>query len=367
MSKLKYGIIGCGAILPTHADAIRGAAGAELTAIYDLVPEKAEAASTKLDVKTASSLDDLFSQVDVVTLAVPSGLHATIGIKAAAAGKHVLSEKPVDITYQAAMNLVDACESAGVTLGCISQHRFAGDIQKLREAAQGGGLGRLIFGDATIKWYRTQAYYDSGDWRGTWNLDGGGCLMNQGVHYVDMIQWVMGGVESVQAQVRTATHNIEVEDIATALVTYKNGAIGTIRGSTACYPGWSENLEVHGEYGSVLIEGDKIKFWEVDPSAPLDDSPYGKGIKKQPTPSVHVHDKAEDNGGGSSDPTAIWGEQHRLQIEDFTQSVLAGRQPFMTGRDALEPLAVILAIYKSAQQDGSRVYIDEVRSSSRRP
>lgn len=364
MKKLKFGIIGCGAIQPVHADAINGVEAAELTAVYDIVPEKGKAAAKKLGIKCASSLNDLFKQVDAVTLAVPSGLHGVVGKKAAAAGKHILSEKPIDVTYKAALGLIEFCEEAGVTLGCVSQHRFASDIQKLREAAQGGGLGRLVMGDSTIKWYRTQAYYDSGDWRGTWKLDGGGCLMNQGVHYVDMIQWVMGGVESVQAVCRTAAHtNIEVEDIATALVTFRNGAIGTVRGSTACYPGWGENIEVHGEYGSVLIEGDKVKFWEVDPSAPLDSSPYGKGVLKQPTPSVHVHDKEEEKGGGAADPTAIWGEQHRLQIEDFTHAVLEGRRPFITGRDALEPLAVILAIYKSAKAGGKRVFIDEVRKS----
>jgi predicted dehydrogenase len=353
---VRYGIIGCGAIHATHAQALANIEGAKLTAFYDVVPERACAAADKFGVAAAKSLRSLFNSVDAVCLCVPSGLHAKLGVQAAKAGKHVVSEKPIDVSQKAAESLIKACRTAGVKFTTISQHRFASDIRRLRDAAQAGELGPLIAGDAYIKWYRTQAYYDSGDWRGTWALDGGGCLMNQGVHYVDMIQWIMGGVKSVQAITRTAAHNIEVEDIALAMVEYKNGAIGVIQGSTSFFPGLAERLEVHGKVGSVVIEGDRTKVWEVDPSAE-DGSFYGRGVGAQPTPNVHSHGEGEKDKNAAADPSALWTEQHRLQLEDFTQAIVDDRDPYITGEMAIEPLKVILAIYKSAKKNGARVEV----------
>lgn len=355
---LRFGVIGCGAIHGNHCDSLNRATGATLAAVCDVVSDKAEAAAAKFGGTAVTSLEELWPLVDAVTVCVPSGDHAKIGAEAAKRGKHVLVEKPVDITLANAASLVDACEQAGVKHACISQHRFAHDIRELREAAQGGGLGKLIQGDAYIKWYRTQAYYDSGDWRGTWALDGGGCLMNQGVHYVDMLQWVMGGVKSVQAQVRTAAHSIEVEDLATALVEFNNGAIGVLVGSTSAYPGISERLEVHGTGGSVFIEADKVKTWETVAEGG-ETGPYGRGITKQPVPNLELMGE-EQGASGASDPSAIWGEQHFLQIQDFVDSIHQNRKPFMDCRDALEPLKVILAVYESARKDGIRVKTSDV-------
>lgn len=349
---LRIGVIGCGAIHSVHCEALQQVEGAKLAAVYDIVGEKACQASDRFGVPGAPTLDALCEAVDAVTVCVPSGLHAEVGIAAARHGKHVLVEKPIDVTLGAATELVEVCEKNAVTLGVISQHRFSSAVRRLHGAAQSGELGRLLEGDAYIKWYRTQAYYDTGDWRGTAKLDGG-CLLNQGVHYIDMIQWVMGGVRAVQAQVRTTAHDIECEDIAAALVEYRNGAIGVIQGSTSFYPGMAERLEVHGVYGSVIIEGDHPKLWKIDAEGAAQGL-YGGGVMMQPTPSLHTHD-SEQAGGGAADPTAAWGEQHRLQIQDFVDSVLSGREPFMTGRMGLEPLRVISAIYESSRAGGAKV------------
>ena len=354
---VKYGVIGCGAIHGVHCEAIKGVGNAELVGVFDIHPEKSAKTAEKHGVYCSPSLTELLEQVDAVTVCVPSGLHAEIGIQAALAGKHVLVEKPIDVTLQSALSLVEACEKANVKLGTISQHRFSDQVRRLHDTAQSGGFGTLLQGDAYIKWYRTQAYYDSGDWRGTWKLDGGGCLINQGVHYIDMIQWIMGGVKAVQAQVRTSAHNIEVEDIANALIEYKNGAVGVIQGSTSFFPGLAERLEVHGKHGSVIIEGDRTKLWKIDAEAAAEGL-YGGGVLMQPTPSLHLHDQDEVVANAASDPTAVWGEQHRLQIEDFTNAILEDREPAMTGRMALEPLKIIMAIYESSRKGGARVEIE---------
>jgi len=348
-------VIGCGVVHGTHCDALANVDGAKLTGVYDVVPERSKASGEKYGVPAAESLEALFDLVDVVNICVPSGLHAEIGTKAAKAGKHVLCEKPIDVTYEKALGLVEGCEMAGVTLGVISQHRFSTDMRQLHDLAHDGSFGRLLQGDCYNKWYRSQKYYDSGDWRGTWALDGGGCLMNQGVHYIDMIQWVMGGVKAVQAQTRTASHErIEVEDIANALVEYKNGAVGVIQGSTSFYPGMAERLEVHGVFGSAVIEGDRMKFLKID-AENCGQGLYGDGVNKQPTPSVHLHGESAGAATGSSDPTAAFGMQHQLQIQDFVKAVTDGKPPYLTGRAALEPLKIILAIYESGRNGGSRV------------
>ena len=349
MNELRFGILGCGNISKTHAVAVTNARGALLSAVCDIVESKAGDLGAKFGVPFFSDCEAFFKEVDVVLVCLPSGMHAEYAVRAANQGKHVLTEKPLDITFANGIRMVEQCESAGVTLGCISQHRFARDVQALKAAAESGELGKLIEGDAYIKWYRSQGYYDSAGWRGTYEMDGGGCLMNQGVHYIDMIQWIMGGVASVQARARTAMHSIEVEDQAMAIVEYNNGALGVIQGSTATYPGLSERLEVHGTMGSVVVEGDRAKIWTVKPT----DQHEAFG------PMVSLGQPKEL----TDDPTLKdWDELHRLQIENFAQSILNSQAPFITGRQALEPLKVILAIYESVRRGGSKVTLDEIAS-----
>ncbi|MBC8063710.1 MAG: Gfo/Idh/MocA family oxidoreductase [Chlorobia bacterium] len=358
MSEVRFGLIGCGVIYKTHADALAKIDGAKLVAVHDIVHEKACEAADLYHCAPAKTIQELCELSDAVIVCTPSGLHAEVGVQVAQSGRHVMVEKPIDTTRAKAQSLVDAAKLAGVKLATISQHRFSSAIQRTREAAQNGELGDLLAGDAYVKWYRTQAYYDSGDWRGTWALDGGGCLINQGIHMIDMIQWIMGGVKSVQAQVRTASHDIEVEDIAQALIEYKNGAIGLIYGSTSFYPGLAERLEVHGKHGTVILEGDRVKMWKADPVAAAEGL-YGGGVMMQPTPNQHTADQNEADLVASSidDPTSKWGEQHRLQLEDFTWAILDGREPFITGEASMEPLKIIMAIYQSAKEDGRRIYL----------
>lgn len=353
---VRIGIVGCGAIYKTHAQAVLRIPEADLAGFFDIVPERSREAEAAFSRPAFPSLNELLENCDAVSVCVPSGLHAEVGVAAAKAGRHVLVEKPIDVALDAATRLVRECRASGVKLSVVSQHRFAPDILRLRSAIEEGELGALVEGDAYIKWYRTQAYYDSGDWRGTWTLDGGGCLMNQGIHYIDMVQWLMGGVRSVQAQVRTAAHAIEVEDVACALVEYRNGSIGVIQGSTSFFPGFGERLEIHGRYGTVVIEGDVAKCWEIDDARGGDTSPYGRGVYAQPTPKFAV--AAETQIPTDAETAAErWIEQHRLQIEDFVSAVAKDREPFITGEAALEPLKVILAIYESARSGGVSVKV----------
>ncbi|HEY4025894.1 MAG TPA: Gfo/Idh/MocA family oxidoreductase, partial [Candidatus Dormibacteraeota bacterium] len=252
-----FGIIGCGVIAPFHARAVGELPNARLVAVADVIPERAGRLAAEFGAEAHTEVDALLARpdVDVVSVCVPSGLHAEIGVRAAAAGKHVVVEKPIDITLEAADRLIAACRDRGVTMTVISQNRFRPAVQRLRELIDAGRLGRLVVGDAVVKWYRSQDYYDSGDWRGTWALDGGGSLMNQGVHYTDLLQWMMGPVDRVFARCATATHErIEVEDVAVALLHFASGAVGVLEASTAVYPGLSERLEVTGTGGTVIIE-----------------------------------------------------------------------------------------------------------------
>jgi predicted dehydrogenase len=359
VNAVRFGVVGCGAICGVHADGIKGSDGAELVGFFDVVPERSAEASNRHGGHAFASLEELLGRVDAVCVCVPSGTHAEVALAAADQGVHVLCEKPIEVTLAKALRMVEACEGR-VKMGVISQHRFAPDIQRLRERILQGDLGKPIACDIRIKWYRTQAYYDSGDWRGTWEQDGGGCLMNQGVHYIDMGQWIMGGIRSVQAQTRTLAHErIEVEDIANALLEFENGAVGVLQGSTSYYPGFVEKIEVHGTWGTAVIEGDLLKVDEVDAEA-AGQGLYGKGVMSQPAPNIAVHGV----GGVESSVAVPWGEQHRLQIQDFTEAIRTDRDPFITGRDALQPLAAILAVYESARRGGAKVTLEEVAASA---
>ncbi len=335
------GIVGCGVIAPFHARSAAALPNAELRAVMDIVPEAAQKRAEEFGVEAYTDLDAMLARedIDVICVCVPSGLHAEIGVRAARARKHILVEKPIDITLEAADRLIDACHEYNVKLGVISQHRFGAGMVQVREALTAGRFGKLILGDAIIKWYRTQGYYDSGDWRGTWALDGGGALMNQGVHYVDQLQWMMGPVKSIYARAATSAHNIEVEDIAIAILNFENGAIGTIEGSTAVYPGLPERLEITGTEGTAVIEAGKVKVWEFKDEKG-EASAYGNKVKPEEATAVAT---------GSADPAAIPSAGHQAQLANLIASIEGDRDPAITGEDARRPLEIILAIYESAR------------------
>jgi UDP-N-acetyl-2-amino-2-deoxyglucuronate dehydrogenase len=336
-----FGIIGCGVIAPFHARAIAELPQARLVAVADAVAERARDVASDFGVE-ALEVDALLGRpdIDIVCVCVPSGAHAEVGARAAAAGKHVVVEKPIEVTLEAADRLIKACEDKGVKLCVISQHRWDAGVQELKQLADSGRLGRLVLGDAIVKWYRTQQYYESGDWRGTLKLDGGGALMNQGVHYVDLLQWVMGPVERVVARTRTSAHpHIEVEDIAIALLTFAGGAVGVLECSTAVYPGLSERLEVTGTGGTAIVEAGELKLRELKEEKG-ETSPYGgKATTSRQDPAQ----------AAASNPADISYAGHREQLRDLLGAIDTGRKPAIDGAEARKPLEIILAAYESAR------------------
>jgi predicted dehydrogenase len=337
-----FGIVGCGVIAPFHAKAIAELPGARLVAVTDAVTERARDVATDFGAEPLD-LDALLarSDIDVVCVCVPSGGHAEIGIRAAAAGKHVVVEKPIEVTLEAADRLIVACRDHGVMLSVISQHRWDQGVQALKELVDSGKLGRLVLGDAIVKWYRTQQYYESGDWRGTWRLDGGGALMNQGVHYVDLLQWVMGPVDRVFARSRTSAHeDIEVEDIAIAVLSFANGAVGVLECSTAVYPGLGERLEVTGTGGTAIVEAGELKLRELNEEKG-ETAPYGG--------KASASNDGKPNAAAAANPADISYIGHREQLRDVLHAIDSGGKPAIDGAEARKPLEIILAVYESAR------------------
>jgi UDP-N-acetyl-2-amino-2-deoxyglucuronate dehydrogenase len=340
-SRHGFGIIGCGVIAPFHAKAIAELPNARLVAVADSVDERARDLASDFDVEPLD-VDALLARpdIDVVCVCVPSGAHAELGARAAAAGKHVVVEKPIEVTLEAADRLIDACKHHGVMLSVISQHRWDAGVQALKNLADSDQLGRLVLGDAIVKWYRTQQYYESGDWRGTLKLDGGGALMNQGVHYVDLLQWVMGPVQRVFARMSTSAHeHIEVEDIAVAVLSFAGGAVGVIECSTAVYPGLSERLEVTGTGGTAIVEAGQLELRELKEEKG-ETSPYGGTATASRQDPAHA---------AASNPADISYAGHREQLRDVLDAIDTGRKPAVDGAEARKPLEIILAAYESAR------------------
>ena len=335
---VRFGIIGCGVIAPWHAISISRVEGARLVAVCDCIREKAEKLAADWGKpKVYVGYHDLLADpdVDAVCICTPSGMHADMGVDAAQAGKHVLAEKPIDIDLARIDRMIAACRQAEVKLAVIFQRRTSPVWNKVREAVHSGRLGRMVLGDAYLKYYRSQEYYDSGDWRGTWALDGGGALMNQGVHCVDVLQWIMGPVEHVFAYADHLVRRIEVEDTAVAALRFASGAFGVIEGTTSVSPGMDHRLEFHGEHGTIRVDGEKIVAWDV---------PGDEPAKEQGTGGVDIK-----IGTAASDPTAIGTEGHQAQVEDLVRSIRGDRDPLVTGEEARKAVEVILAIYRSAR------------------
>jgi len=338
-----FGIVGTGVIAALHAAAIRTLPGARLAAVTDVVAGAAGAFAAARGCAAEPDLDALLARpdVDVVCVCVPSGLHAEIGVRAARAGKHLAVEKPVDVTLAAADRLIEAARTAGVALTVISQHRFDPGLVELKRLIDEGALGRLVLGEASTKWYRTQAYYDSAGWRGTWAMDGGS-LMNQGVHYVDLLRWCMGPVTEVTAVCATQAHQVEVEDTALALVRFASGAVGTIMSTTAAYPGFPQRLEITGTGGTVIVEDGRITRRAL--TGQDDHGPDGTGEASTGEAST-----GEASTGAAADPAAIEVASHAAQLADLLAAVAGEREPAVGGQDGRDALEIICAVYESAR------------------
>ncbi len=363
MSRLRFAIVGCGVIHGTHIDAIKALqAEAQLVAVCDEISERADATAQKEGVRAFYELDALldWGNFDVLCVCTPSGLHATCGIQGAKAGKHIVCEKPIDVSLEAADALISACKENHVKLEVISQHRHATGFRQLRSWLDEGKLGDLVYGESVTKWYRTQAYYDSGGWRGTWDLDGGGALMNQGVHYADMLRWLMGPVASVSATMATRAHErIEVEDIVSATISFKNGAVGTLLASSALYPGYKTSLEVYGTHGTVLIDDSRVRH-----------AHFAEGNEEQSMFGVKSGDPLIKDGlftatgepshkgaivHGAGDPTAIALGGHVAHLKDLIDCVHTGKETYMNGQEARNALELVVTVYESAKNGGKRI------------
>jgi predicted dehydrogenase len=323
-----------------HAKAIADIRGARLIGGFDTFAPSAERFARANDCKSYGRLKDLLAdpEIDIVTIGTPSGAHLEPAVAAARAGKHIIVEKPLEVTLKRCDRIIRECEKAGVVLSTIFPSRFHESSQLLKRAVDAGRFGRLTVGDAYVKWYRTQEYYDSGAWRGTWKLDGGGALMNQAIHSVDLLYWLMGPVKRINAHTATLAHQrIEVEDVAVASLEFENRALGVIEASTAIYPGMLKRIEIHGSEGTAVLREEDLTVWDFARPNRAD-----AALKKRMAAKTKT-------GGGASDPAAIGHHGHTAQFKDVIKAIKSGSTPLVDGHEGRRSVEIILAIYKSAE------------------
>jgi UDP-N-acetyl-2-amino-2-deoxyglucuronate dehydrogenase len=334
MKKTGIGIIGTGAIAGKHADAIKELDNGELIAMCSSNPERARSATSKYQIKTYSDISDFLKHpgLDIVCICTASGQHYEPTIQAANAGKHVIVEKPIEINLERADKMIQTCSENGVKFGVIFQNRFNPEYIKIKNAIKEGKLGKLLMGNAYVNWFRDEAYYNTSPWKGTLKGDGGGALINQAIHTIDLLLDCMGEVQSVFGKTSTLYHSIEGEDTAAAMVNFSSGAMGTITASTAIYPGYPERLEIYGTKGSVILEGGKITAWNIQGESPVYTIPSSK-------PS-----------SGASDPMSIGHQWHMFQYRDFLNAIIGERDPLVSGEEGKKSLKLITAIYESSRE-----------------
>lgn len=338
MKEIRHGIIGCGTIAKWHAFAVnelKEKSAVRLAGCADFNPAHAKSFAAQYEnVKAFESVEEMLNsdEIDSVSICTPSGLHAEQAIMAAKAGKHIVVEKPMAITTEQLNAIEDACEKYNVTLTSVCQMRFYPAFARTKKAVESGELGKMVYGDAYMKFNRTREYYASAGWRGTWSMDGGGALMNQGIHGVDLLLYIMGDVKSVYARSSTLIHDIEVEDTAVAMIEYESGAMGVIQGSTAVYPAYPKIFQFNGERGSVHINESVFSEWKIEGEDVPSDVLLG------PDPRI----KAEfphNNPLGS----------HTPQFADFFDAIRTGRKPMIDVKEGRRPVDLILAIYESSR------------------
>jgi UDP-N-acetyl-2-amino-2-deoxyglucuronate dehydrogenase len=337
-----FAIVGGGMIAGFHLKALAEIPSARVVAVVDAVPAALQrfAAQHQLTCELSTSLAPVLARrdVDIVIVSTPSGAHMESAVAAAEAGKHVVVEKPLEVTLQRCDRIIEACDRNHVKLCTIFPSRFADANRTLKAAVDAGRFGRLTLGETTCKWWRTQAYYDQGGWRGTKALDGGGALMNQAIHNVDLLLWMMGPVTHVTGYTALLAHErIEVEDTAAACLRFANGALGVIQATTGVYPGLPKTIAIHGDKGTAVVEQEDVLRWEFTPEVEED-----KAVRQRFAQKVGA-------SGGSSDPSAISHEYHRRQLADFVQALETGGKPLVDGREGRKAVEAILAIYRSAE------------------
>lgn len=351
-----FGVVGCGMISSFHAKAISEMRGAKLVACLDTRQESAEKFASEAGCRPYWELDKFLADPDlhVVNICTPSGAHMEPAVAAAKAGKHVVVEKPLEITLKRCDAIINACEKAGVKLATVMPSRFSGANLALKDAIEQGRFGKITLADSFVKWWRTQAYYDGGGWRGTWAMDGGGAYMNQAIHNVDLLYWLVGEVAEISAITDTLAHErIEVEDTGVAAIRFANGAIGTMTATTAAFPGLQKRIEIHGDQGSAIIEQDTIRLWDF---AKKDRKDAGL-LKKFGSESLTT--------GGAGDPKAISHLGHKLQLQELLKAIETGADPLVDGHQGRKSVEIILAIYQSSWS-GKRVALP-LKSDPRRP
>lgn len=333
-----FGIVGAGMISHFHAKAISEIPNARLIGVYSIV--NAGDFARQHSCVAYETLEEMLAnpEIDIVCICTPSGTHEEPAVTSIEAGKHCLVEKPLDVTVERCDQILEAARKTGVKVGSIFPSRFYEASRQLKKAIDEKRFGDLVLGDAYVKWYRTEAYYNSGQWRGTWKYDGGGALMNQGIHSIDLLQWYMGPVESVQAVAANAWHkDIEVEDTIVSTVKFRNGALGTIECSTSVFPGALKRIEIMGNKGTAVLEEDNFITWQFEQENEED-----KEIRNSIQSGKVSH-------GGASNPADISFVGHQKQIEDFIHAIETDTTPFVDGYEGRKSVEIICAIYESAR------------------
>jgi UDP-N-acetyl-2-amino-2-deoxyglucuronate dehydrogenase len=339
--KYGIGVVGAGMIGNFHAGAIKGLPNAELIAVCEQVPERGQKFAAEHGCACCEDMAKFLSddRIDVVTVATPSGMHLDVAVAAAKAGKHCLVEKPIEITLPRIDAILEAHDKAGTTVGGIFNMRYETTTKLFKKAADEGRFGRMTFGMAYGPWWRDQAYYDQGGWRGTWEIDGGGAIMNQGIHTVDLLQYIMGPVKQVSAFTRTLCHErIQVEDTSAVAVEFASGALGTMACTTSMWPGHYRMVEVAGDQGTVGMADAKFIFWQ-----------FAKETEEDNRIRAEHLDFPKVSAGAANPSAGMTPALHQANFADFLAALDEKRQPTISGLEARKAVQIILAIYESAK------------------
>jgi len=335
MSAISFAIVGCGHIANKHIEAIRNIPNTDLIAVCDTNPERLKEYTEKHNVRGYLSLEDMLekeTELDVVNICTPSGLHAPLAVQAAAAKKHIIVEKPIALTLEDADRIIQACADNGVKLSVVHPNRFRPAVMELKKLKDQGLFGKLSHVNATVRWNRNQAYYDQAPWRGTKAMDGG-VLMNQAIHNLDLMYWLAGPVEEVQAYNATRLRNIEAEDVSVAVLKFKDGTLGIIEAAATIYPkNYEESLSIFGETGSAVISG-RTANW----------------IKHLIFEGVSEEEAATIIERVDQDPYGTPG--HQRIIADMADAIHEDREPLVTGQDGRNALQLVLTVYEAAEKN----------------